>query len=100
LAADWHNCKYSLGEKMMMIHDYAADIASQMGIQKLKVTITNGSRLGCRDMHLVSFVSNTHLVSELIHHSELDHLRNGIVSDRIEMKIRSALDRLKSLQES
>lgn len=84
----------------MMIHDYAADIASQMGIQKLSVSVTNGIRLGCMDMHLVSFVSNGQSVSELIHHSEMDHLRNGIVSDRIEMKIRSSLLRLKSLLES
>ena len=78
-----------------MIHDYAADIASQIGIQKLRVSVTNGIRLGCRDMHLVDFMTRGKLVSELLHHSELELMRSGVVNERVEQKIRSALERLK-----
>ena len=83
-----------------MIDKYVSDFAAQMGIHKLKISVTDGTRLGCRDMHLINYTSGSKLVGGLIHHSELKHLQKGIISHKLEIQIRSALTRLKQLLDS
>lgn len=79
----------------MMIKEYVTDLASQMGIKLEKIVITEGRSLGSLDAHLLSLCANDKLVSEFIHQSDLDNLKNHITSDLLEIKIRSALERLK-----
>lgn len=83
-----------------MMDKYVSDLAAQMGIHKLKISVTDGTRLGCRDMHLINYSSGNKLVGGLIHHSELEHLQKGIINHKLEIQIRSALARLKRLLDS
>jgi hypothetical protein len=79
----------------MMIKEYVTDLASQMGIKLEKIVVTEGRSLGCMDAHLLSLCAKDKLVSEFIHQSDIDNLKNCITSDLLEIKIRSALERLK-----
>lgn len=82
-----------------MIREYATDIASQMGIQLSDVSIVEGRRVGCSDVHLVHMTADSHTVSVLVYSTELDNLKSGCVCERLEMKIKSALNRLQLLLE-
>jgi len=83
-----------------MMDTYVSDLAAQMGIHKLKISVTDGTRLGCRDMHLINYASGSTLVGGLIHQSELEYLQKGIINHKMEIQIRSALVRLKQLLDS
>lgn len=82
-----------------MIQEYAADLATQMGIKLSRVSMIEGRRVGCLDMHLLNLVVDGHRVSTLVYQSELDDLQNGACCDRLETKIRAALSRLQILME-
>lgn len=78
-----------------MIQEYAADLAAQMGILLSRVTVDEGRTVGCLDAYLVNLTSCGHQVTALVHQNELDDL----ASERLELKIRSALSRLQLLLE-
>jgi hypothetical protein len=78
-----------------MIKEYVSDHASQMGINLYKIVFTEGCSLSCSDAHLLCICSENKLVSELIRQSDIDALRNGTDSEMLEVKVRSALERLK-----
>ena len=82
-----------------MIQEYAVDIAAQMGIQLSRVSVVEGRPIGCLDVYLLSLAADDHLVSTLVHQSELDHVQNGSDCGHLEAKIRSALERLQMLLE-
>lgn len=77
-----------------MITEYVADIAAQMGIALNKVSISGGPRAACVD-HRLEIASRSHVVSTLIHQSELESIEKGSSSGFLELKIRTALERLK-----
>ena len=80
-----------------MIQNLAHNLASDMGITLTRVSIVDGTRLGCLDVHLLHLSSDRHLSSALIHQSEIDNLHTGEQTGRLETKIRDALTRLKEL---
>ncbi len=82
-----------------MIREYVADLAAQMRMQLSRVSLVEGRKVGCLDMHLLNLVADGHLVSTLVYQTELDELQNGFPCPRLEMKIRSALSRLQMLLE-
>jgi hypothetical protein len=77
-----------------MIEDYVVDLASQMGIKLSSVTLTEGKALGCLDAHQLDIAFEEHVVGVLIHQSELNDIQNSYL---LELKIKSALERLKVL---
>ncbi len=77
-----------------MIEKTVRNIAAELGIRPPKASITDGRRLGCRDMHLMTLEFASKKASVLIFESDLDQLRNSICSDRLEENIRTALTRL------
>jgi hypothetical protein len=79
-----------------MIKAYVADLAAQMGIRLSKVALEGGLEVACIDYRL-EITSKSHVVSTLIRQSELDSLGGGAVSGFLELKIRTALERLKML---
>ena len=83
-----------------MIREYASDLAAQLGITLSSVTIVEGRRIGCSDSHLLHLTAVGQKVSALIHQSELDELYNGYYCGRLELKIHSALSRLKLMLQS
>ena len=77
-----------------MIEKYVSDIAIQMGIELSEVSLTDGSMLGCKDVHLLDIASEDSLVSTLVFHTDLTNLRYGYDCARLEIKVRKALSRL------
>jgi hypothetical protein len=82
-----------------MVKGLAADIADQMGIRLSGVSVVEGRRVGCLDMSLLHLAADDRLVSALVHKSELEDLQNGSGCERLEVKIQTALSRLKLLLE-
>jgi hypothetical protein len=80
-----------------MIREYAAELATQSGIQLSQVSVIEGRRVGCLDVHLLHLVSHGKLVSALVYQSELDELQLSSSCDRLEVKIRTALSRLQMM---
>ncbi len=76
-----------------MIKDYVSDLASQMGIKLTKVSLSGGLAVACVDYRL-EIASKSHVVSAMIHQSELDSIEKGVCSGFLELKIRAALERL------
>ncbi len=83
-----------------IIQEYADDIAQQLGIKLSWISVVDGQRLGCRGVHLLKLASDGQLVCTLVYQSELDDLQSDLFSDRLEMKVRMALSRLKILLEA
>jgi hypothetical protein len=77
-----------------MIKEFATELAEQSGIQLSRVSVVEGRRIGCLDVHLLHLGSDGQLVSALVYQSELDELHSSSCCERLEMKIRSALSRL------
>jgi hypothetical protein len=86
-------------EMEQMIQEHAADLAAQLGIRLSRVSIIEGRKVGCLDVHLLHLCADEHLVSTLVFQSELDELQSGACCDRLETKIREALSRLQMLLE-
>lgn len=78
-----------------MITAYVKDIAIQMNVPVTGVTTVEGSKVGCLDVHLLNISSKGKVVSVLLYQKELDELQNGVHSDRLEVKVGSALIRLR-----
>jgi hypothetical protein len=82
-----------------MVQEYVTDLALQIGIKELKVSVVEGESVGCIDSYLLNISSNGFIVSALVYQSEMDDLDKGLQGERLEIKIRSALSRLKMLLE-
>jgi hypothetical protein len=82
-----------------MIQEYVADLAAQMMIKLSRVSVVDGKLLGCRDSNLLQLYSDGHMESALIYRQELEDLQNGVRRPMLEMRIHSALSRLKILSE-
>jgi hypothetical protein len=82
-------------ETIKMINEYVSDIARQTGLPVVSVSIVEGKTVGCNDTHLllISFKSQT--VSALVYQSELDDLQKSGKNDRLVLKVKAALGRLK-----
>ena len=78
-----------------LLEEYIKTIATPIIMANLKISITDGSRLGCTDMHLLNLADERSLVSELVFKSDLVALCDGVVTSRLEQKIRSAEKKLK-----
>lgn len=83
-----------------MINKYVSDIAIQMGITVSRVALVEGNSLGCVDSHLLNISSNGHIVGAIVYTTDIMKLSENIDCDRLEVRIRSALSRLKILLES
>ena len=82
-----------------MIKAYVSDIAMQMGTKLSKISLTDGKPLGCRDVCLLHISSQESLVSTLIFQADISRMENGESSDRLEVRIRSAISRLQLILE-
>jgi hypothetical protein len=83
-----------------MLKEYVFDIARQMGISSEEVSLVKSSTVGCVDTHLLKISFKNHTVSALVYRSELDNLLKGIKGDRLNLKVKAALERLKVLTAS
>jgi len=83
-----------------MIGEYVTGIAKQMGVNLTRLAFVEGRRVGCADVHLLNLACDYQTVSTLVYQSELDNLSRGSYCERLEVKIRSTLNRLQLKQES
>jgi hypothetical protein len=83
-----------------MIRSYATDLAAQVGIKLTQVSVVEGRRVGCLDVHLLHLAAEGQLVSTLVYQSELDELQGDSCCERLELKIRTALSRLQIMLET
>jgi hypothetical protein len=77
-----------------MILKYITDLAAQKNIREIGISIEDGTKIGCKDMHLVNLRFKGKNISILVSQSDVNQITNGSNSDRLEVQIRSALDRL------
>ena len=82
-----------------MIQDYVQDLAAQMCIVLTTVSVVEGETAGCLDVCLLHLSAKGHLVNALVYQSDIENLQNGGCCDRLELRIRAALSRLKILLE-
>ena len=87
-----------VARKAKMIKEYVAEMASQMGVDVTHIALTGGLKVACVDYRLEIY-SKSHVVSTLLHMSELESIKNRSNSGFLELKIRSSLERLKLILE-
>jgi len=80
-----------------MIEEYVTHTAMKMGIKVSQLSIVEGRRIGCLDVHLLNLACDDQTVSTLVYQSELNRLQEGSLSERLELKIMSALSRLQMM---
>jgi hypothetical protein len=79
---------------MEMIKEYVSDIANQTGIKLSRLSLIDGSRLGCLGVHLLAMSTKEQRVDALVYQTDLDNLEKGSNCDALEVRIRNALSRL------
>ena len=77
-----------------MIESFTSDFAKQMGVPLSGLSVVDGNLVGCYDVFLLHIDSHEKRVSTLIYKAELEAAKEKLCSDRLELKIRSALERL------
>jgi hypothetical protein len=77
-----------------MIEDYVSDIAARMGIALPQISVINGRDTGSFRIYILNLGTERKQVSTLVHQSELNEIQNGTGCERLELKIRSVLERL------
>ena len=82
-----------------MFQEYVTDLANQAGIKLSHVSLVSGQSLGCLDVYLLNISSKGHKVNTLIFQADVDNMKKGIHCDRLEIRMRTALSRLKLLLE-
>lgn len=80
-----------------MIKEYVSDIALQMGITISRIALAESNSLGCVDAQLLNISSQGHIVGTIVYKADLEKLIEEVDCDRLEVRIRSALSRLKIL---
>jgi len=82
-----------------MINKFVNDLATHSGVKISKVTLNGGSDVACQD-YILGISSKGHSVKTIVNQLELEGLQKCSPSGFLEMKIKTALERLKILQES
>ena len=77
-----------------MIAGYVTELALRMSIKLSRVSIVDGNTVGCKDLHLLNMSAKGKTVSALAFEDELHDIRNGNQNDRLELKLRYALEKL------
>jgi hypothetical protein len=80
-----------------MFTGFVNDLAKQMNIPVTEVNTKESSGAGCLGVHLLNISFEGKVVNALMYQKELDDLQINVQSDRLEIKVRSALIRLQML---
>jgi len=83
-----------------VIKKFVTEQAMRKGLKISNVSLVNGQRLGCRDMHLLNIAVDGVITSALVHQSDIDDLENGNYCGRLEIAVYNALSRLQVSQEA
>ncbi len=83
-----------------MIESFVHNLAAEIGISLSHISLVDGTPLGCCDACLLNMAKDKYEVSTLVYQSDIDKMQNGAEVDRLTIKVRSALLRLKLLFET
>lgn len=83
-----------------MIEFFTNDFAKQMGVPLSGLSVVDGSIVGCYDVYLLHLYSDEIRVSTLIHKEELESSKETLCGELLELKIRSALERLRMMSQA
>lgn len=79
-----------------MIEEYVSGIAAEMGISLPAISVVSGRDTGAFRVYILNLGTQHTQVTALVHQSEINELQEGSSCERLELKIRSVLARLKS----
>jgi len=82
-----------------MIKAFANDVALQMGLKLSDIVIVGGEQVGCCDAHLLHMTSDGHTVSAIAYLTECADVISGLPCEALELRIMSAMSRLKMMLE-
>ena len=80
-----------------MFDTYVHTIAAELDVALTKVALVDNDNLREMNAYLLHLATRNHLVSTLIYRTDLIELQRSHSSDRLEVKIRSTLARLKTV---
>ena len=80
-----------------MIENHATDLAVKMGVSLTDISLVEGTQVGCLDMHLLLLNAEPNFVSVPVRQQDLEDLFNGSDCTRLDLKLCSALSRLKTM---
>ena len=70
------------------------DIAAQMGLPHLEVSLEDGCRLGVSNVFLLRISTQDRIVNLLAYPNDIKDIQKSIISGRLEIRIRNSLSRL------
>ncbi len=82
-----------------MIQKYISDLAAKMGIKLTRIDLVDGASVGCLDVYLLKIGTTTAKTEALLYQADVNSLTQGIPSDRLETRVRTALARLQNTLE-
>lgn len=87
-------------EGLQKIYDLVLDVAKQEGIKLKSIKLDDGRTLECLDYHVLDIAAGEHSVSTKLNHEEIEDYPGHAGIDITEMKIRTAIDRLRLMMEA
>lgn len=82
-----------------MIKAFANDVALQMGLKLSNIQLIESEQAGSSDAHLIHMFSDGHMVSAIVYFTEFDDVMAGKDCEALELRIMSAMSRLKMMLE-
>jgi hypothetical protein len=82
-----------------MVKAFVNDIAHQMGLKLSDIQMVEGDRIGCNDANLLHMFSDGHMVSAVIYLTEYVEVIAGLPCEPLELRVMSAMSRLKMMLE-
>lgn len=82
-----------------MLTKFVNDVALQMYVKLSDVFLVEAEKIGCFDAHLLHLKSDGHMVSVLVYCSEFEDVQQGMPCEPLELRVMSAISRLKMMLE-
>ena len=70
------------------------DIAAQMGLLHLEVSLEDGCRFGVSNVFLLRISTQDRIVNLLAYPNDIKDIQESVISGRLEIRIRNSLSRL------
>jgi hypothetical protein len=70
-----------------------------MGLKLSGISLVEGDKIGCSEVHLLHMTSEGHMVSAIIYYPEVDDVQKGLPCESLELRVMSAMSRLKMMLE-
>ena len=78
----------------VMLDKYIFALAKQMGVKLSKIVIVDGKEVGVLDVHLLKLTAKGQTVHVLVYQADIVCLEKRKPCDRLDSRVRTALERL------